>query len=253
MLYASTFTALDFSFNGAYKGKTYKWGYFSEVKKYKSIEELIDKKEKNSILWVGRIIDWKHTESAIEVAKRLKQEGYNFNLKIVGIGNKEQQMQVLAKNYGLENEVRFLGAMPPNEVRKEMESAEIFLFTSNRREGWGAVLNESMNSGCTVVASHIIGSVPFLLKDGENGMIYKDGNIDDLYTKVKNLLDNPQKRKQMGINAYKTLAEQWNAENAMQRFLQLTENIANDGSGDLFDSGVCSRVQILKENWYEKL
>jgi glycosyltransferase involved in cell wall biosynthesis len=109
-----------------------------------------------------------------------------------------------------------------------------------------------MNSGCAVVASHIIGSVPFLIKDGENGMIYTDGNIDDLYIKVKGLLDNPQKRKQIGIQAYKTLTEQWNAENAVQRFLQLVENISNDGKGDLFDTGVCSKAQILKENWYKK-
>ena len=49
-----------------------------------------------------------------------------------------------------------------------MEKSEIFLFTSDKGEGWGAVLNESMNSACAVVASHAIGSVPFLLKDGEN-------------------------------------------------------------------------------------
>jgi glycosyltransferase involved in cell wall biosynthesis len=107
MLCASAFTPLDFSFSNAYIDKTFKWGYFPEVKNYKNIEELIDKKEKKSILWAGRIIDWKHNECAIEVANRLKKEGYEFNLKIVGIGDKEQEMQTLAKNYGLEMKLNF--------------------------------------------------------------------------------------------------------------------------------------------------
>ncbi len=47
-----------------------------------------------------------------------------------------------------------LGAMSPDKVRAYMERADVFLFTSDFNEGWGAVLNESMNSGCAVVASH---------------------------------------------------------------------------------------------------
>lgn len=59
----------------------------------------------------------------------------------------------------------------------------------------GAVLNESMNSGCAVIASDAIGSVPFLIKNGVNGIIYKDGNQKDLSQVLMELLDNPEKRK----------------------------------------------------------
>lgn len=55
------------------------------------------------------------------------------------------------------------------KVREHMEDADIFLFTSDYNGGRGAVLNESMNSGCMVAASHAIGSVPFLLEDGKRG------------------------------------------------------------------------------------
>ena len=82
-----------------------------------------------------------------------------------------------------------LGAMPPEEVRRHMEKADIYLFTSDFNEGWGAVLNESMNSGCAVVASHAIGSVPFLIKNGENGLIYENGNQLDLEKQVLRLLE----------------------------------------------------------------
>ena len=60
-----------------------------------------------------------------------------------------------------------------------------------------------------------------MINDGENGFIYKNGNEDDLFNKVKFLLDNPEKRKEMSLNAYKTMAETWNAENAVKKFLKL--------------------------------
>ena len=37
------------------------------------------------------------------------------------------------------------------------------------QEGWGAVVNEAMNSGCAVVADHMIGAAPWLIRQGENG------------------------------------------------------------------------------------
>ena len=72
-----------------------------------------------------------------------------------------------------------------------MRNHDIFIFTSDRQEGWGAVLNEAMDSGSTVVASDAIGSSPFLIKDGQNGFLFKSENHKSLYQKVAYLIDNP--------------------------------------------------------------
>ena len=45
-----------------------------------------------------------------------------------------------------------------------MEESEIYLVTSDRKEGWGAVVNEAMNSGCAVVADHMIGAAPWMIR-----------------------------------------------------------------------------------------
>lgn len=253
MLCASAYASLDYAKFGLFRERCYKWGYFPEVKKYKNINEVIQNKKKNSLLWAGRFIDCKHPECVVEIARRLKQDGYNFTLNIIGTGYMEEELKKLISDYGLETSVFMLGSMSPEKVRENMENSEIFLFTSDRQEGWGAVLNESMNSGCAVVASSAIGSVPFLLKDGENGFIYQDGNIDDLYNKVKCLLDNPQKAAQFGEQAYKTLCDEWNAENAAERFICLVKEILSGNKNpDLFKEGICSKAQILKDNWYKK-
>lgn len=225
MLCASAYAARDYAITGMFKGKTFKWGYFPAVKKYDDMEKLIDDKSPNSILWTARFIDWKHPEVPIRVAKRLKQAGYKFKLSLIGNGELENKIRDMIKAEKLEDCVQMLGSMKPEEVRRYMEQSEIFLFTSDFNEGWGAVLNESMNSACAVVASHAIGSVPFLINDGENGFIYKNGDEDDLFNKVKFLLDNPEKRKEMSLNAYKTMAETWNAENAVKNFMELNKSV----------------------------
>ena len=251
LLCSSAYTSADYAKTGTFINKAYKWGYFPEVKKYDDSDELIGNKKKNTLLWVARLIKLKHPELPIEIAKRLKNEGIDFQLNIIGNGIMEAELKELIKDYGLEDNVKMLGSMSPERVREYMEESEIFMFTSDRNEGWGAVINESMNSGCAVVASHIIGSVPFLIKDGENGLIYRDGDIEDLYGNVKFLLDNPKKRAEIGKKAYETLCNEWNAENAADKFIKLSREILKGNKRPcLFEDGVCSKAEILKDGWY---
>ena len=130
-----------------------------------------------------------------------------------------------------------------------MEKSEVFLFTSDRHEGWGAVLNEAMNSACAVVANSAIGSVPFLMKHGENGYMYKDGDVEELYRNVKMLLDNSNERKRISKNAYKTIVEEYNPQNAAKKLVKLCEIMLNGEYKPFpFEDGVCSKAEILKGN-----
>ena len=250
VLCASAYTPIDFSKTFAFINKTYKWAYFTEVKKYENIDKLIEEKRPASILWVARLIGLKHPEHAVEVARRLKNDGYNFELNIIGVGELEENTKSLIESNDLSECVKMLGAMPPEAVREHMEKSEIFLFTSDRNEGWGAVLNESMNSACAVVANSEIGSVPFLIEDGVNGYMYKDGDVDGLYNRVKQLLDDENERKRIAKNAYSTMTDEWNAENAANRFVSLCERmLAGEYKPFPYKSGVCSKAERLKDNW----
>ena len=250
LLCASAYTAADYAKLGLFKRKAYKWGYFPEIKKYEDIQSLIAAKKARTLLWAGRLIDWKHPEMALEVASKLKAEGYDFRLDIIGNGDMETLLIDRIATEGLGDCVHMLGSMQPEQVREHMERSEIFLFTSDRQEGWGAVLNESMNSACAVVASHAIGSVPFLIENGRNGLIYRDGDLDGLYQRVKWLLDYSEERKEIAKNAYTTMTEQWNAENAAERLIALSEAILNgDKNPELFSNGICSKAEIIKDDW----
>lgn len=251
LLCASAYTYGDYARHFTFIGKSYKWGYFPETKRYCDIDDVINKKKKKTLLWVGRFLDWKHPDDAIRLAKRLKDDGLNFELNMIGTGEMESQLKNMIREHALEDCVHMLGAMKPEQVREAMEKAEIFLFTSDRNEGWGAVLNESMNSACAVVASHAIGSVPFLIKDGENGLVYESGNTEMLYKKVRFLLDNPETQRKLGKQAYQTIATEWNAEVAAKRLIELSKHILQgEKHPNLYESGPCSRAKIIKDNWF---
>ena len=249
MLCASAYTSADYAKFGLFKNRCYKWGYFPACKHYDT-DILFSQKDPTEILWCGRFLDWKHPEDALYVAKRLADDGVTFKMKIIGTGETEPILKKYIAENALEGSVRILGAMPPDAVRHNMEKAGIFIFTSDRKEGWGAVLNESMNSGCAVVASHAIGAVPYLIKQGENGVVYRSGDDEGLYKSVKRLLASPDEQRRLGTAAYTTIVTDWNAENAAERLISLSEHImSGDENPNLYASGPCSKADIMRDDW----
>lgn len=239
LLCISAYAAGDYNRIGLFKDRTYKWGYFSEVKNY-DIDKLIKHKKKNSILWAGRLIQWKHPEFAIELAKYLKEKGYDFSLTIIGNGEMEDQLLELISKYSLNDEVHMLGSMSPDKVREYMEQSEVYLFTSDRGEGWGVVLNEAMNSGCVCISSYSAGSTPFLADNGKNGYIYKNDDIDELIRKTESIINDCEKKKMIGKEAYKTIKEKWNPEVAANRFYEYICQILNKKNTTEYEDDVLS-------------
>lgn len=239
MLCASAYTAEDCRFLGCYPKKTYRWGYFPPVRRSENPAALLDAKQPLSILWAGRMLGWKHPGDAVDVAKRLREDGFGFTLTLIGDGPLRGALERSIAQNGLSDCVRITGFLKPEQVRTQMERADVFLFTSDRNEGWGAVLNEAMNAGCAVAANRAIGSVPYLLRDGENGLIYDREKPDDLYRCVQRILDDPAKKRDLQRNAYRTVTELWNGDVAAERFLRLCECLT-EGRPVEYTDGPCS-------------
>ena len=250
LLCASAFASYDFTKACCFPGKMYKWGYFPETRKYDETL-LMRGKKSGSILWVGRQLDWKHPEVPILIAEKLKKEDFSFHVDIIGTGVLYGKLKSMIEENRLASCVQLHGPMTPNQVREYMEKSEIYLFSSDRNEGWGAVLNEAMNSGCAVIAGSEIGSVPYLIKDGKNGIVYKNGDLMSAYKAVKDTLLNRDAREKMGINAYRTICSIWNAEEAAKRFVPFVHRLLETGESDLYDEGPCSRAEIIKDGWYK--
>ena len=247
LLCASAYTAQDYAGFGLFRRKAYRWGYCPEVKEYEDLQQLLAGKKKASILWAGRFLDWKHPDDAIALAARLKAAGYSFDMNLIGGGAMERTLWEMIRAKGLEECVHLLGTMTPEQVRSHMEKAEIFLFTSDRHEGWGAVVNEAMNSGCCVVACEAAGSVPYLVSNGRNGLTYRFGDEDGLYEQVRKALDTEGMTTRLGAKAYETMANHWNGETAAERLVALVRSVlAGEKYPDLYPDGPCSKESEQK-------
>lgn len=140
---------------------------------------------------------------------------------MIGGGELEEETHRLAEELGVTDVITFPGFQGPEEVRAAMEKSEIYLVTSDRKEGWGAVVNEAMNSGCAVVADHMIGAAPWLIRQGENGRMYRDGEEQELFRTVERLLRDPGECRRLGENAQQTILGEWNARTAAERLIEL--------------------------------
>jgi len=244
ILAASAYLAYDISLMNI-KNPVLKWGYFPEfIPKAKAF-----KKEDNktvNLLWVGRLIDWKKPFDAIKVAKKLNNECIEFILEIIGTGPLYEKIQKRIIKNGLAKNVTLLGSMTPEKVREHMKKSDIFLFTSNFQEGWGAVLNEAMNSGCAIVVNKAIGSAPFLVKNRHNALMYNNNDFKGLYNNVKELIYDETLRENLGNSAYTTIAEEWNAKIAAKRLINITKQyLENKQIENVYETGICSPAPII--------
>ncbi len=248
MLSASAYLPYELSLFKAYPEKIFKWGYFPPFIEYE-INDLLEKKNSNTIriVWVGRLISWKHPDYVIYLANRLVDNGFRFSIEIIGTGILKEQIHEKITSNNLSQYIVVSGSMSPEKVRERMEEANILIATSDYNEGWGAVINEAMNSACVVIASHAMGSVPYLINHGENGYIFESGNLNDLYNLLTRIIDDKQLMMEIGKNAFQSIKSTWNASVAADRLLDLYQGLVHCESV-LPDYGPCSKAESIPQN-----
>lgn len=249
LLCAGAYTAGDFALSGSYPGKKYRFGYFPRTIEFKD-GELKDLKNNcvPEILWSGRMLDWKHPGAAVFTAIHLRKNGIPFHMTIIGDGECRKNVELTIQEHNLYEDIEIKDFMKPEEVREIMARSDIYLMTSDTNEGWGAVVNEAMNAGCAVVASNAAGSVPYLIKHEENGLIYKSGDFKQLgYFTAKLCLDKALREK-LGNAAENTIRSLWNEKETAKRLINTCENLLKDnGSGNIFlyEDGPMSKAPEL--------
>jgi len=133
------------------------------------------------VLWVGRMLALKRVDTIIRAVVSAAKHGTPITCTIVGSGPEESRLKSLAKR--LEQKVNksivhlhlppppqalftFLPPVPLAEVRELMRSHDVYVFSSNGEDGWGAVVSEAMEEGMCVLGSRATGAPPTLLPSG---------------------------------------------------------------------------------------
>lgn len=148
-------------------------------------------KEDFDLILTGRLVPDKGHKDAIYALKKLIDKGYtNIKLHIVGsspirthIEWYEEELKKKVEKLNLKNNVVFHGEIQDMVGIRRMMDVELMCAIC---ETFGRVTVEGMRSGLALIGSNTGGTVE-IIKDGVNGLLYEQGNSEDLSDKIEKL------------------------------------------------------------------
>lgn len=123
------------------------------------------------VLSVGHLVERKGNHILIDAVARLRDEGTTLQVIIVGDGEERHRLEAQAASAGLGARVKFVGAIPNDQLSTWYSAADVLVLASSR-EGWANVLLESMACGTPVVATRIWGT-PEVVRDPVAGELFE--------------------------------------------------------------------------------
>lgn len=120
------------------------------------VEEFKNKEGLNQGIVIGHIGTFKDSKNhkfLLEMTKYMKESNIDVNLLLVGDGSLKSGLQNMAKEYNIEDNVKFVGIR--DDIPTMLHSMDVFVFPSIF-EGLGLVLLEAQASGLPCIVSEAI-------------------------------------------------------------------------------------------------
>jgi glycosyltransferase involved in cell wall biosynthesis len=149
----------------------------------------------NRLVFVGRLTTEKHIDVALQAMAKL-DPALNVSFDVVGSGDQRRSLDQLTAQLGLTDRVRFHGHTTDDELRSLLSHASVFVIASIA-ELQSIATMEAMASGLPIVGADAV-ALPHLIHDGENGYLFRPGDVDDLAAKLTTVLtQTPEERLRM--------------------------------------------------------
>ena len=169
--------------------------------------------EQFEILTVGRLVEKKGIKYGILAMREVVKEFPEVQYIIVGSGPQSAELKKLAKSLGLENNVRFLGAVDERTLMAEFSKATVFILPcvkakNGDMDGIPVSLMEAMYLQIPVVSTNISG-IPELIENGKEGLLVEPKNVRQLVNAIKILLEDKDLRIKMGLNGKRKIENRY--------------------------------------------
>ncbi|MCW8834415.1 MAG: glycosyltransferase, partial [Colwellia sp.] len=139
--------------------------------------------ESFTLLMVGNLVELKGHALVIRALAQLPAA----TLIIIGEGELEQELKLLAKQLNLENRINFVGGVQQSQLPDFYAAADCLVLASSR-EGWANVLLESMACGTPVVATKVWGTPEVVSKPEAGLLINRD--VDSIKQGIEQFISN---------------------------------------------------------------
>lgn len=183
----------------------------------------VSKCENKTIISVGRLENQKGYDDLIIIWNNLFKKYPDWKLEIYGEGSLRKELQEKIDSLNMSNSL-FLKNNEKNITEKYIESS-IYIMTS-RYEGMPMVLLEAMSCGIPVVSFSCPCGPKDIIKDGEDGFLIKNRDLDEMVNKLEFLIQNEEKRKVMGKKAHENIAR-YSKNKVMLQWKFLYEELLN--------------------------
>lgn len=158
-----------------------------------------------SLLYVGRLVEYKRVQDILRAMERLKSHPRSFELEVVGEGEYESALKDTARSLGIAESVTFSGYVSHESIYDAYDRNDVFVLPSST-EGSPKTIPEAFARGIPVVAT-TVGSIPSLVEDERTGLLYEPGDTRTLAAHLDRLATNPGTWTELSENAIRQATE----------------------------------------------
>jgi len=180
------------------------------------------------LLFVGRLSDQKGLQYLIDSLQEVIRHYPNVKLLIIGEGAYKKFLIDKSISKSVELNIEFLGPLSHKDISYYYNIADIFVMPSlsneTGTESLGLALLEAMASGCAVIGTNV-GGIPYIVKNGRNGVLIQQKNSYELSKAIITLLNDPKKSKKIGNNAAEFVKDNYSWQKISNNFIKVYQGI----------------------------
>jgi len=203
--------------------------YNKSIKKYHIIPNGIDvvkypaKKEYFTgkiikLFMASRMNKLRDHKTLIKAVNHLVNKGYNIQLSIAGDGDTLPQLK---KEFRYLPYIKFLGNINEKEIINELQQTDIYIHSS-LAETFSTAILQAMSTGLPVITTDIEGT-RHMIRNKQNGLLFKLYDEKDLINKIETLINNKEQAIRLGKNARNTVDEKYSIEKITNLYLKTFE------------------------------
>ena len=186
------------------------------------------------VLFVGRLertSRWKGTHVLVEAFARVREQVPEARLVFVGDGDDAPELRRRAAELGLADAVDWVGGVPHDDLPQHYRAAAVTVLPSlTESESFGMTLVEAMACGRPVVGS-AVGGIPFVVRDGVDGLLVPPGHSGALADALAGLLTDPDRAARLGEAGRVAARDRWDWRHTEESTVEVLRAAAGDVSG----------------------
>ncbi len=195
----------------------------------KSEVNALRKKHPRMVLFLGRLVAYKGLPVLLRAMKEV-----DGSLVIAGEGPMESVLLRLAGTLGVENKVTFTGALSFQELKAHYHACSVFVLPSIwRNEAFGLAQIEAMACRKPVVNTDLPTGVPWVARDGIEGITVAPNSARELAQAIQKLLDTPDLAKKLGDAGFDRVSTKFNQTITSEKLYSVYRNLVKQPTSSM--------------------